>query len=63
MVVKKRDVGDADQFAIIRAFTHMPRDASANFPDAIARSRCVVRVGCRLSGGGPLARFAAACYR
>lgn len=37
MVVKKRDVGDTDQFAIIRAFTHTPRDASANFPDAAAR--------------------------
>ncbi|KUY80938.1 hypothetical protein WI25_37910 [Burkholderia cepacia] len=34
MVVKKRNVGDADQFAIIRAFTRMPRDASAGFPDA-----------------------------
>ncbi|WP_321919646.1 hypothetical protein [Burkholderia cepacia] len=35
MVVKKRNVGDADQFAIIRAFTRVPRDASASFPDAV----------------------------
>lgn len=34
---EKRDVGDTDQFAIIRAFTHTPRDAPANFPDAVAR--------------------------
>ncbi|WP_175043241.1 hypothetical protein [Burkholderia lata] len=63
MMVKKRDVGDADQFAIIRAFTRMPRDASANFPDAAARLPRFVRAGCRSSGGGPLARFAAACHR
>lgn len=39
MVVKKRDVGDTDQFAIIRAFTHTPRDAPANFPDSKSRRR------------------------
>jgi hypothetical protein len=63
MVVKKREVGDADQFAIIRAFTPVPRDASANFPDATARLPHVVRVCCRSSSGGPLARFAAAVHR
>ncbi|WP_175970876.1 hypothetical protein [Burkholderia sp. BCC0322] len=54
MVVKKRDVGDADQFVIIRAFTRMPRAASANFPDAAA-------LAAPRRGGLPIVRRRPAC--
>ncbi|HEB3532592.1 TPA: hypothetical protein RZC51_004137 [Burkholderia cenocepacia] len=42
MVMKTRDIGDADRFVIIRAFTRMPRDVAANLPDAVVGLRQVV---------------------
>lgn len=42
MVMKTRDIGDADRFVIIRAFTRMPRDVAANLPDAAVGLRQVV---------------------
>ncbi|MDR0246195.1 MAG: hypothetical protein LBJ65_31775 [Burkholderia sp.] len=59
MMVNKRTIGDADQFAIIRAFTHAPRDVSANLPDRAVPLPPVVQVCGGSRGGGPLVRAAA----